>query len=152
MLEPLLSERLDSVSQTSGKRSRSRISSSSRHSSSSSARRKALAEAAAAKQEAEFDRLLAEKERERMEMEAEEERKRQSHLAKFVHDGAVLAANKKAAIAEAKLKAIEQAIEEEEDEKITLVTIPGFTNPVDTKEQTQAWINTQDNPQETLKL
>ena len=35
-----------------------------------------------------------------MEMEAEEERKRRSHLAKFVHDKAVLAANKKAAIAE----------------------------------------------------
>ena len=83
MLDPLLSERLDSVSQTSGKRSRSRISSSSRHSSSSSvARRKVLAEAVAAKQEVEFDRLLAEKEREKMEMEAEEERKRQSHLAK----------------------------------------------------------------------
>ena len=31
-----------------------------------------------------------------MEMEAEEERKRRSHLAKFVHDKAVLAANKKA--------------------------------------------------------
>ena len=71
-----------------------------------------------------------------MEMEAEEERKRRSHLAKFVHDKAVLAANKKAAIAEAKSKAIEQAIEDEEDEKITLVTIPGFTNPVDTKRQT----------------
>ena len=152
MKEPLLGDRLDSVSQTSGRRSRSRVTSSSRFSSSSSvARRKALAEAAAAKQEAEFDRLLAEKERERMEMEAEEERKRQSHLAKFVHDKAVLAANKKAAIAEAKLKAIEQAIEDEEDEKITLVTIPGFTNPVDNKGQTQAWINTQENPQETLK-
>ena len=74
-------------------------------------------------------------------MEAEEERRRQSHLAKFAHDKAVLAANKKAAIAEAKLKAIEQAKEVEEDDKITLVTIPGFTEPVDTKEQTQAWIN-----------
>ena len=50
-------------------------------------------------------------------MEAEEERRRQSHLAKFVHDKAVLAANKKAAIAEAKLKAIEQAIEDEDNKK-----------------------------------
>ena len=116
-----------------------------------SARRKALAKAAAAKQEAEFDRLLAEKERERMEMEAEEERRRQSHLAKFAHDKAVLTANKKAAIAEAKLKAIEQAIEDEEDDKITLVTIPGVTEPVNTNVQTQAWINKQENPQETLK-
>ena len=105
--EPLLSGRLDSVSQTSGRRSRSRATSSSRFSSSSSvARRKALAEAAAAKQEAEFDRLLAEKERERLEIEAEEERKRQSQRAKFECDKAVLTANKKLAIAEAKLKAI----------------------------------------------
>ena len=133
MLEPLLNKKLDSVSQISGKRSRSRITSSSRHSSSSSARRKALAEAAAAKQEAEFDRLLADKERERMEMEAEEERKRQSHLAKFVHNKAIPAANKKATIAEAKLKAIEQAIEDEDNEKITLVTIPGFTDPITLK-------------------
>ena len=86
-----------------------------------------------------------------MEMEAEEERRRQSHLAKFAHDKAVLAANKKAAIAEAKLKAIEQAIKDEEDQKITLVTIPGVTEPVDTNVQTQAWINKQENPQETLK-
>ena len=50
-------------------------------------------------------------------MEAEKERRRQSHLAKFVHDKAVLAANKKAAIAEGKLKAIEQAIEVEEGDK-----------------------------------
>ena len=86
-----------------------------------------------------------------MEMEVEEERKRQSHLARFEHDKAVLAANKKAAVAKAKLKAIEQAIEDEDNEKVTLVTIPGFTDPVDTKEQTHAWINTQENPQETLK-
>ena len=151
MLEPLLSDKLDSVSQISGKRSRSRITSSTRHSSSSSTRRKALAEAAAAKQEEEFDQLLADKERERMEMEAEGERKRQSYLAKFVHEEAVLSANKKAALAEAKLKAIEQAIEDEDNEKITLVTIPGFTKPVDTKEQTQAWINTQEIPQKTFK-
>ena len=81
-------------------------------------RRKALAEAVAAKQDAEFDWLMADKEWERMEMEAEEGRKCQSNLAKFVHHKAILAANK-AAIAEAKLKAIEQAIEDEEDEKIT---------------------------------
>ena len=74
------------------------------------ASRGALAEAAAARQEAEFDRLLAEKERERVEMEAEEERKRQNARAKFECDKAVLAANKKAAIADAKLKTILQAI------------------------------------------
>ena len=108
MMEPFLSERLDSVSQISGKHFRSHITSLSCHSSSSSAQRKALAVAAVAKQEAEFDRLLANKERERMEMEAEEERKRQSHLARFEHDKAALAANRKVAVADAKLKAIEQ--------------------------------------------
>ena len=53
MLEPLLSKRLDSVLQTSGKHSNWCISSS--HHSSLSVRRKALAEAVAAKQDAEFD-------------------------------------------------------------------------------------------------
>ena len=143
--EPLLSGRLDSVSQTSGRRSRSRATSSSRFSSSSSvARRKALAEAAAAKQEAEFDRLLAEKERERLEIEAEEERKRQSQRAKFECDKAVLTANKKLAIAEAKLKAIEQSLEEEKEEKVTLVSIPGLNDHFDSKYQTQAWIDAQE--------
>ena len=100
LMEPLLGERLDSISQVSEKRSHSRATSSrsSRISSSSSvARSQALAEAAAARQEAEFDRLLAEKERERLEMEAEEERKRQNARAKFECDMAVLSANKKAA-------------------------------------------------------
>lgn len=101
-----------------------------------------MAEAAAARQEAEYDRLLAEKERERTEMEAEEERKRQSQRARFECDKAVLTANKKLAIAEAKLKATEQSIEEE-DEKATMVTIPGLDNSIDTQEITRAWINTQ---------
>ena len=82
-------------------------------------------------------------------MEAEEERKHQSHIAIFVHDKIVLAANKMAAIAEAKLKVIKQAIEDKEDEKIILVTIPGFTDTFNTKEQTQTWIKTQEKPQET---
>ena len=142
-LEPLLSEKMDSASQSSRKHSRTRSTLSSRASTSSSAaRRKALAEAAAARQEAEYDRLLAEKERERIEMEAEEERKRQSQRARFECDKAVLTANKKLAIAEAKLKAIEQSIEEE-DEKATMVTIPGLDNSIDTQEITRAWINAQ---------
>ena len=142
-MEPLLSEKMDSASQSSRKHSRTRSTLSSRASTSSSAaRRKALAEAAAARQEAEYDRLLAEKERERIEVEAEEERKRQSQRARFECDKAVLTANKKLAIAEAKLKAIEQSIEEE-DEKATMVTIPGLDNSIDTQEITRAWINAQ---------
>ena len=149
MKEPLLGDRLDSVSQTSGRRSRSRVTSSSRFSSSSSvAQRKALAEAAAAKQEAEFDQLLAEKERERLEIEAEEERKHQTQRAKFECNKAVLTANKKRAIAEAKLKAIEQSLEEEQEERDMLVSFPGLNDHFDSKHQTQDWIL---NAQQTFK-
>ena len=72
-----------------------------------------MAEAAAARQQVEFDQLLAEKERERKEMEVEEERRRQRQRAKFECDMALLTANKKVAMADAKLKAIEQAIQED---------------------------------------
>ena len=113
-----------------------------------------MAEAATAKQEAEFDKLLAEKEFEREEMEAEEERKRQFQRAKFECDKAVLTARKKAAIAEAKLKAIEQAIEEEgKEEQGTLTSISYLYEPVDTKQQTQAWVNAQraQEPRDTVR-
>ena len=106
------------------------------------AQRNPLTEAAAARQEAEYDRLLAEKERERIEMEAKEDRKRQSQRKGFKCDKAVLTANKKLAVAEAKLKAIEKSIEEE-DEKATVVTISGSDNPIDTQEIMRAWINAQ---------
>ena len=98
-----------------------------------------MAEAAAARQQAEFDRLLAEKERERREAGAEDERKRQSDRAKFECDKAVLTASKNVAIADAKLKAIEQAIKEEE----TLDRFPSLNEPADSKQQTQAWVNSQ---------
>ena len=69
-------------------------------------------------------------------------KKRQSQRARFECDKAVLTANRKLAIAEAKLKAIEQSIEEE-DGKATMVAIPGLDNPIDTNEITRAWINAQ---------
>ena len=102
-----------------------------------------LAEAAAAKQKAEFDKLLAKKEFQRVEMEAEEERKRQFQRAKFECDKAILSAMKKGAIAETKLKAIKQAIEEGKAQQDTLTTISHLYEPTDTKQQTQAWANTQ---------
>ena len=74
-------------------------------------------------------------------MEAEEERKCQNARAKFECDMAVLSVKKKAAIADAKLKATQQSIEE--DEKETLVTIPDLNEPVDDKRKTQDWINAQ---------
>ena len=70
----------------------------------------------------------------------EEEGKRQSQRAGFECDKAVLTTNKKPlklAVAEAKLKAIEQS-NEEEDDKATMVTIPGLDNPIDTQEITRA--------------
>ena len=132
--EPLLSGRLDSVSQTSGRRSRSHATSSSRFLSSSSvAWRKALAEAAAAKSMSDW----RSKQRRR-------ENTKLSQRAKFECDKAVLTANKKLAIAEAKLKAIEQSLEEEQEEKVTLVSTPGLNDHFSSKYQTQAWIDAQE--------
>ena len=71
-------------------------------------------------------------------MEAEEERKRQFQRAEFECDKAILTAMKKAAIAETKLKAIKQAIEEGKAEQDTLTTISHLYEPTDTKQQTQA--------------
>ncbi|XP_067025625.1 uncharacterized protein [Acropora muricata] len=145
--ELLLNAGSDSIPHVSEKYSRSRKSSSRRSSSSISSSvtpGKALAETEAAKQEAEFDKLLAEKEFEIVEMEAEEERKHQFQRAKFKCDKAVLTTRKKAVLAEAKLKAIEQGIEEEgKEEQDTLTTFPDLYKPVDTKQQTQAWVNAQ---------
>ena len=78
---------------------RSRASSSS--SRASSARLKALAEVEAARKSAEFERLIAEKELERKKCEAEIEQER----AQFSKDLAILTADKKVAVADAKLKA-----------------------------------------------
>ena len=77
----------------------------------------ALAVAAAARQNAEFDRLIAENERERREREAEKERERgereaqerrnrEQERARYQRDIDILAADKKVAVADAKLRAI----------------------------------------------
>ena len=78
---------------------RSRASSSSLRA--SSARLKALAEVEAARKSAEFERLIAEKELERKKREAEIEQER----AQFSKDLVILTADKKVAVADAKLKA-----------------------------------------------
>ena len=97
------------------RKSRLSSSTSSSRSLASSATTKALAEAAAAKKQAEYDRIMAEKELERRQREAEEERLREERRAKYDRDMAVLAAEKLAAIADAKLTAIERSMEEEEE-------------------------------------
>ena len=95
----------------------------------SSVRLRALAEAAAAQENAEYERLIAEKELERSKREAE-----------HAKELAVLSANKKAAVANAKLRAIENAIREEETPE--RVEIPGIPN-VPIEERTRTWVHTQ---------
>ena len=118
---------------------------SSRHSSvsktsSAIARLQALADANAAKEEAQYTRLLAERELERKTREAETERIRQQERAQFEKDMAILGADKRAAIANAKLKVFEDAFLEEglgED-----FELPEFKNPqIKTEESTSQWVH-----------
>jgi len=85
-------------------------------SSSAKLRAKAAAEAAAAAKNAEYDRLIAEKEHEQKQREAEEEIRRIRERALHEKNIAMLAADKKLAIANAKLDAIDAAIREEDGE------------------------------------
>ena len=60
---------------------------------------RALAEAAAARESAEYERVIAEREHARREREAEIERKHQRERAEYEKDLAILAANRKVAVA-----------------------------------------------------
>lgn len=75
---------------------------------------RALAEAAVVRENAEYEHVITEKEHARKEREAEIERTRQIERAEHEKDLAILAASRKVAVADTKLKAIEQAIEEDE--------------------------------------
>lgn len=77
-----------------------------------------MAEAAAARQQAEYDRLIAEKENQCRQQEAEEELRHEQTKSQHDLDMAILTANKMQAIADAKLKAIELSIREEETPRI----------------------------------
>ena len=95
---------------------------SSRHSSASktsstTARLQALAKAKAAREEAQYTRLIAQKELERRTREAEAQKIRQQEIAQFEREIAILGADKRAAMANAKLKVFEEALLEEELEK-----------------------------------
>ena len=81
--------------------------------SSSVARLRAAAEAAAAKEQAEHERLIAEKEHKMKQREAEEEKRRQQARAQHEKDIAIMSANKRVAIANAKLRAIQESLAEE---------------------------------------
>lgn len=79
------------------------------------ARLQALADAKAAREEAQYARLIAQKELERRTRDAEAERTRQQEIAQFESEMAILSADKKAAIANAKLEVFEDARRLEEN-------------------------------------
>ena len=107
-----IAQKPDKSSETTSVRSHdSRRSHASRASTSSSvARLRAAAEAAAAKEQAEYERLIAEKENEMKQREAEEEKRRQQARAQHERDIAVMSANKRVAVANARLKAIQESM------------------------------------------
>ena len=108
---------------------------------SSAARIRALLEAAAAQESTEYEKLITEKEHARREREVELERNREQERAQHDKDLAVLATTRKVAVAEAKVRAIELAMEEQEIEERG--EIPGIPH-AKTEERTLDWV--QSNP------
>ena len=141
LVEEIKSRKSDKLLETRSRQSRLsyRSKTSSRTSTASStAKMKALAEAAAAREGAEFEKRIAEKEHEHRKREAEIERTREQERANHEREMAILAAERKVAIADAKLKAIKQAIEEEEiGDKSEIACIPYAK----TQERTLTWVN-----------
>lgn len=130
----------DKLSDTMSVRSRdSRRSRASRASTSSSViRMRALVEAATAKEQAEYDRLMAEKENEMKQREAEEEKRRQQARAQHERDVAIMSADKRVAVANAKLKAIQESfIEKELNDPIGLPDM----EITECQERTMTWVN-----------
>ncbi|KAL9986037.1 hypothetical protein ACROYT_G000100, partial [Oculina patagonica] len=119
---------------------------SSRASTSSSVMRaRAAAEAAAAKEQANYERMIAERENEMKQREAEEERRRQQVRAEHERDIAIMSANKRVAVANAKLKAIEDTLDEEEPRD--LLELPDM-DITECQERTKTWVNTSPQTQE----
>lgn len=81
--------------------------------SSSIAGLQALADAKAARERTQFTRLIAEKELDHRTREAETQKNRQQEMSQFERQIAILGADKKAAMATAKLKVFEEALLEE---------------------------------------
>lgn len=108
--------------------------------SSTIARLRALADAKAAKEEAQYTRLIAQKELERRTRDAEAERIRQQENARFESEMAILGADKKAVIANAKLKVFENALLEEDLERES--ELPEFKVPkIKTEQRTSQWVH-----------
>ena len=135
-----IAQKPDKSSETTSVRSHdSRRSHASRASTSSSvARLRAAAEAAAAKEQAEYERLIAEKENEMKQREAEEEKRRQQARAQHERDIAVMSANKRVAVANARLKAIQESmLEKEINDPLELPNM----DITDCQERTRAWVH-----------
>ena len=135
-----IAQKSDKTSETTSVRSHdSRRSHASRASTSSSvARLKAAAEAAAAKEQAEYERLIAKKENEMKQREAEEEKRRQQARAQHERDIAFMSANKRVAVANARLKAIQESmLEREIDDPLELPNM----DITDCQERTMAWVH-----------
>ncbi|KAK2552272.1 hypothetical protein P5673_026805 [Acropora cervicornis] len=110
---------------------------------------RALAEAAAARESTEYERVIAEKKHARRERKAEIERKHQREHAGYEKELAILAANRNVAVANATLKAIERAIEEEEIEiRCEIPEIPKVKSEVRTQDWVRSNSVTQHPPQE----
>lgn len=135
------SKKTDKSSDISSVKSRnSRSTVSSRPSTSSSVMRaKAAAEAAAAKEQANYQRLIAERENEMKQREAEEDRRRQQVRAEHERDIAIMSANKRVAVANAKLKAIEDTLVEEEPCDLSEFLDMDIT---ECQDRTKTWVNT----------
>ena len=132
------SDKLLETSSRSSRRSRRSKSSVGSSTTSSAARMRALAEAAAAREGAEFERMIAEKEHVRRKREAEIERTREQERAEHEKELAIITANKKVAIADAKLRAIEQALDTEQTgEKLQIAGIPKAKSD----ERTSTWVH-----------
>ena len=108
--------------------------------SSSVARLQAVADARAASQEAQYMRLIAEKELERRTRHAEAERIQQQEKARYQKELKILGADKKAAVANAKLKVFEEALPEQElgrDSESPSLEVPRIKN----EERTSQWVH-----------
>ena len=108
-----------------------------------------LAEAKTAREDAQYTRLIAQKELERRTREAEAQKSRQQEIAQFEREIAILGADKKAAMANAKLKVFEEALLEEELEKD--FKLPELEVPkIKAEERTSQWVHS--NPLTTGKV
>ena len=108
--------------------------------SSSAARLQAQADARAVSQEAQYACLIAEKELERRTRDAEAEGIRQQEQAQYKEEIMILGADKKAAVANAKLKAFEEALLEQElgrDPELPSLQVPRLKR----EERTSQWVD-----------